>query len=131
MFSERRRHLLDLVTGVFRWDCSADGEPAGRIAEIAEIIQGARMVSFSIPALAGNCHRQLRSLRVIQGIFELGKNRPNGVNALSQSLQLPLLGVEAAERSEAVLGSTPRQAASGAVERGRKIMQIGMLLVRE
>jgi hypothetical protein len=44
------------------------------------------MVSFSIPALASNCDRQLRSLGVIQGIFELGENRLNGVNALSQSL---------------------------------------------
>jgi hypothetical protein len=54
------------------------------------------MIPF-YPQLARDCDRQPRSLRVVKRIFELGENRLNRVNALSQSLWLPLFGVEAAK----------------------------------
>ena len=64
--------------------------------------------------------------------FELGENRLNGVDALTESLQLPLLGVEAAKRSETVLGRTrAHQPRGSAIDRGRKIIQIRVLLIRE
>ena len=50
--------------------------------------------------------REPCSLGVTQRIFERGENRLNGVDALTESLQLPLLGVEAAKRSQTVLGGT-------------------------
>ena len=51
--------------------------------------------------------------------LELGENRLNGVDALTESLQLPLLGVEAAKRSETVLGRTraPLNPGGSAIDR--------------
>jgi hypothetical protein len=67
---------------------------------------------------------------VTQRIFERGENRPNGLDTLLQSLQLPLLGIEAAKRSEIVPRRTrAHQSCGSAIDHGRKIMQIGALLV--
>jgi transposase len=70
-----------------------------------DIVPSSGGASFKVEGRAGSAdHRsQLCSLRVTQRIFERGQNRPNGVDAFLQGYQLPLLGVEAAQRCEIAL----------------------------
>jgi hypothetical protein len=75
---------------------------------------------------------ELRLLRFIQRIFKRRERRPDGVDALPHRLQLPLLGVETAERREAAFGRTRRhQIDDDAVDRGGELVQSRALLVRE